>query len=330
MSPTRRSAFTLVELLVVIGIIGILMAILLPALGRARESANTLKCAANLRSIGQSIAGYIADNKGTFPASNYYKGLRFEGSQQLPTQPVNGYVHWSSYLYGNKDKQSTDAPYRDTRGWEAFQCPSLDNGGLPPANTYDANHDGLPNESPGQIDWQAPRLAYTVNEALCPRGIFQKFFADRGNVRTYHFVKFSVVKRAASVILATEIWGTQAAVQTDSLNGGGEKVSASRRPINGFTGGIQSPEQLYKVAPRAAFYKARLTDLGKTPEKNAGASPQTLLDWVGRNHGSRKLDGQGYDARTSNFLYVDGHVETKHVKATIEPFEWGEAFYSLQ
>lgn len=329
MSSTRRSGFTLVELLIVIGIIGVLVSILLPVVGRARESANTIKCSSNLRSIGQAISVYVAQNNGALPASNYYKGLSLTAGVQLPTQPVNGYVHWSSFLYGKSDQTSSNAPYLDTRGWEAFQCPSLQNGGLPPANTYEGNNDGLSNESPGQIDWQAPRLAYTVNEALCPRGIFQKFFADRGNVRIYHFVKFSSVKRAASVILATEIWGTQAAVQADSLTGG-EKVSASRRPINGFTGGIQSPDQLYKVAIRSNFARAKLADLGKTPERNAGASPQTLLDWVGRNHGSYRTDGQGYDARLSNFLYLDGHVETKHVRATVEPFEWGDAFYTLQ
>jgi prepilin-type N-terminal cleavage/methylation domain-containing protein/prepilin-type processing-associated H-X9-DG protein len=63
----KKSGFTLVELLVVIGIIALLISMLLPALNKARAAAQTVACSSNLRTLGQAVFIYAAENRGYCP-----------------------------------------------------------------------------------------------------------------------------------------------------------------------------------------------------------------------------------------------------------------------
>jgi prepilin-type N-terminal cleavage/methylation domain-containing protein/prepilin-type processing-associated H-X9-DG protein len=74
MNNHRQKAFTLVELLVVIGIIAILIALLLPALKKAREQAITIQCLSNLRQLGLAAQTYVADHQGKLPY-NYIQNV---------------------------------------------------------------------------------------------------------------------------------------------------------------------------------------------------------------------------------------------------------------
>ena len=74
-APSRLpKGFTLVELLVVIGIIALLISILLPSLNRAREQANRIKCASNLRQLAMAGLIYASENKGKFPRTYFNPG----------------------------------------------------------------------------------------------------------------------------------------------------------------------------------------------------------------------------------------------------------------
>jgi len=104
-SHNRRSGFTLIELLVVIAIIAILAAILFPTLARAKDTARTTKCSANLRQIGIAMKLYLEDNENIFPI--------------LPThssQPSMGRHNFGQAAY-------LLLPY--TKDKSIFHCPSM-------------------------------------------------------------------------------------------------------------------------------------------------------------------------------------------------------------
>jgi prepilin-type N-terminal cleavage/methylation domain-containing protein/prepilin-type processing-associated H-X9-DG protein len=345
MRSKAARGFTLVELLVVIGIIALLIGILLPALNRARESAKQVKCGSNLHQIGIGLNIYISDNRGTLPASYLYVGYSDTNGVQSPTKPDHGYIHWSSYLFKDYSdaKFATGAnglgiaignpgPYADAQPWGMFMCPSLDNGGLPPTDTVASNHDmGVGNDVPGYVDYQAPRLAYTLNEVLCPRNKFESNMTTSGRVCQY--VRAGSVDNSSQTILATE-WNPNPLVVNAAGEESGAPVCKSHRPVNGWTnlgsaggGYVDLPD----ISIGAGLIHVTAAMLDPNPIDSSAADPnsQTRLDWVGRNHGPKTLDSKGFDTRRTNFLYLDGHVECKNIRDTLTPWQWGQHVYSL-
>src|SRR5262249_19991645 len=149
------------------------------------------------------------------------------------------------------------------------------------------------------------------------------------------FVKAGQIKRSSEVILATEFtfnWRLVSSNNDPSIGSTG--VCKSHRPVVGYIGvdnSLDLPAIQANTFNRTGPVIKRCTvdDISPDPERGSN-TVKSRLDWVGRNHGSRKLVG-GVDIRKTNFLYVDGHVETKHIKETIIPtFQWGEQCYSYQ
>ena len=140
LAPHRPRAFTLIELLVVISIIALLIAILLPTLGAARQGSRTLACQNNVRSLGLCFVAFSVDGKGRLPAT----GKRFNNNaDMIGPGPADrswiGQEAWPASI-GGVDHDGVILDYLNNQGVPVadvnregtvpvYRCPELQAGG---------------------------------------------------------------------------------------------------------------------------------------------------------------------------------------------------------
>ncbi|AHF89596.1 hypothetical protein OPIT5_04445 [Opitutaceae bacterium TAV5] len=147
--PACRRAFTLIELLTVIAIIGILAAIIIPASISVRQTARAAACKSNLRQIGVALNLYAGDNKGYFPAPRA-KTSAGQASPAFPEGDGDWYTDvWMTKLQSyleNRNPDVSDGYGKKAAIWDGvFRCPGKPNWDL--------------NATPGDFD----KLSYSMS-----------------------------------------------------------------------------------------------------------------------------------------------------------------------
>src|SRR5688572_11738693 len=109
----KHKAFSIIELLVIIGIMAILIALLLPTIIRTRENARTVQCAAQLRNLGQAFFNYAAQNDGHLPMWSGWHVAGGDGTGEDDPGPA-----WTEQL----------APWYVKLPSSVYDCPSFREG----------------------------------------------------------------------------------------------------------------------------------------------------------------------------------------------------------
>lgn len=162
----RRTGFSLIELLVVIGIIGLLISILLPTLTRARQSATTIVCQGNLRQIGQALNLYANAEKGRLPQ---WSGIQLHPDGVGP--PDDDGLGWTQQLQAVWDPTPDD---------DIYNCPAFP---IDTPHNYFMSARWLADQTPVRSSWILANIrnstAFVLSGDAVNKGFYNQPFGTR-------------------------------------------------------------------------------------------------------------------------------------------------------